>query len=47
MPIILPVVLIFVLGRSFFSSNQSYIMVGVIVLSTLYSYSLFKKKLIG
>ncbi len=46
-PIILPVILIFILGRSFFSSNQSYIMVGVIVLSALYSYSLFKKKIIG
>lgn len=46
-PIILPVILIFVVGRSFFSSNQSYIMVGVIVLSALYSYSLFKKKIIG
>ena len=46
-PMILPVILIFILGRSFFSSNQSYIMVGVIVLSALYSYSLFKKKIIG
>ena len=46
-PIILPVILIFVVGRSFFSSNQSYIMVGVIVLSALYSYGLFKKKIIG
>ena len=44
---ILPVILIFVVGRSFFSSNQSYIMVGVIVLSALYSYGLFKKKIIG
>lgn len=43
----LTVILIFVVGRSFFSSNQSYIMVGVIVLSALYSYSLFKKKIIG
>lgn len=46
-PMILPVILIFVVGRSFFSSNQSYIMVGLIVLSALYSYSLFKKKIIG
>ena len=29
-PIILPVILIFVVGRSFFSSNQSYIMVGAV-----------------
>lgn len=42
-PIILPVVLIFVLGRSFFSSNQSYIMVGVIIVSAIYSYLLYKK----
>lgn len=42
-PMIVPIVLIFALGRSFFSSNQSYIMVGVIILSALYSYTLHKK----
>lgn len=45
-PILVPVALIFIVGRSFFSSNQSYIMVGVIILSALYSYMLHKKNLI-
>lgn len=42
LPIVLPIILIFVLGRAFFSSNQSYIMVGIIILSALYSYRLYK-----
>lgn len=41
-PIVLPIILIFMLGRSFFSSNQSYIMVGVIIVSSIYSYLLYK-----
>lgn len=45
-PIIVPIVLIFVVGRAFFSSNQSYIMVAVIILSACYSYMLYKKNLI-
>lgn len=45
-PILIPVALILLVGRQFFSDNQSYIMVGIIVLSALYSYGLFKKKLI-
>lgn len=45
-PIILPITLIFIVGRSVFASAQSYIMVGVIILSVLYSYVLAKKKMI-
>lgn len=45
-PILVPVVLIFIVGRQFFSNNQSYIMAGVIILSALYSYMLFKKKML-
>lgn len=43
-PIILPLVLIFIVGRAFFSSNQSYIMVAVILVSVFYSYMLYKNK---
>ena len=34
---------ILVIGRKVFSSNQSYIMVGVIILSVIYSLALYKK----
>ena len=43
-PVILPIIIIFAVGRSFFSSNQSYIMVAVIIASAVYSYGLYKKK---
>lgn len=42
-PILLPILAILVVGRKTFSSNQSYIMVGVIILSVLYSLALYKK----
>lgn len=45
-PILVPIVLIFIVGRAFFSSNQSYIMVAVIILSAIYSYMLHKKNLL-
>lgn len=45
-PMIVPLVLIFIVGRAFFSSNQSYIMVAVIILSACYSYMLHKKNLL-
>lgn len=45
-PIAVPLVLIFIVGRAFFSSNQSYIMVAVIILSACYSYMLHKKNLL-
>lgn len=45
-PVLIPAVLILLGGRQFFSDNQSYIMVGMIILSAFYSYGLFKKKLI-
>lgn len=45
-PILVPLVVIFIVGRSFFSSNQSYIMVAVILLSVFYSYTLHKKGII-
>ena len=42
-PILLPIIAILTVGRKVFSSNQSYIMIGVIVLSVLYSLALHKK----
>ena len=42
-PIVLPIIAILVIGRKVFSSNQSYIMVGVIILSVIYSLALYKK----
>lgn len=42
-PILLPVITILLTGRSMFSSNQSYIMVAVIILSVMYSLTLYKK----
>ena len=42
-PIALPIIAILVIGRKVFSSNQSYIMVGVIILSVIYSLALYKK----
>lgn len=45
-PILVPIVVIFIVGRAFFSSNQSYIMVAVILLSAGYSYMLHKKGVI-
>ena len=41
--IALPIIAILVIGRKAFSSNQSYIMVGVIILSVIYSLALYKK----
>ena len=41
--IALPIIAILVIGRKVFSSNQSYIMVGVIILSVIYSLALYKK----
>ena len=37
---------IFIVGRTFFSSYQSYIMMIIIIFSALYSYGLHKKGLI-
>ena len=42
-PILLPIIAILTVGRKVFSSNQSYIMIGVIVLSVLYSLAFHKK----
>lgn len=44
-PILLPIVAIFIVGRGFFSTNQSYIMIGIIILSSVYSYFLHKDKM--
>lgn len=46
LPIVLPIILIFIVGRTFFSSYQSYIMMIIIILSGVYSYMLHKKGLI-
>lgn len=46
LPIILPIVVIFIVGRAFFSSYQSYIMMIIIIFSALYSYALHKKGII-
>lgn len=43
-PIALPIIAILVIGRKVFSSNQSYIMVGVIILSVIYSLALYKRE---
>ena len=43
LPIVLPIILILIVGRTFFSSYQSYIMMFVIILSGVYSYMLHKK----
>lgn len=43
-PLIAAVITITIVGRSFYSANQSYIMIGIIFLSAFYSYRLFKKK---
>ena len=43
LPIVLPIILILIVGRTFFSSYQSYIMMFVIILSGVYSYTLHKK----
>ena len=43
LPILLPIVLILIVGRTFFSSYQSYIMMLVIILSGVYSFMLHKK----
>lgn len=42
-PVLLPVAIILIIGRSTFSSFQSYIMLGVIVASCAYSWYLHKK----
>ena len=46
LPILLPIAVIFIVGRTFFSSYQSYIMMIIIIFSALYSYGLHKKGLI-
>lgn len=43
-PVAASIAAIFLLGRSFFSANQSFIMIGVIILSAFYSYGLHKRK---
>lgn len=43
-PIVVPAIIILLIGRSQFSSLQSYIMIGIILLSVLYSYLLHKKE---
>lgn len=43
-PILLPIIVVLSVGRKFFSSNQSYIMVGVILCSCFYTYLLYKQK---
>lgn len=35
----------FIVERGFFSTNQSYIMIGIIILSSVYSYFLHKDKM--
>lgn len=42
----IPVILVPVLGRKFFSSNQSFIMMAVILISIFTSYWMYKKKMI-
>lgn len=42
----IPIVLVPVLGRKFFSLNQSFIMIGVILISIFSSYYMYKKKII-
>ena len=46
LPILLPIAVIFIVGRTFFSSYQSYIMMIIIIFSALYSYGLHKNGLI-
>lgn len=41
-PLVLAIAIIFIVGRSFFGTNQSYIMILVIIASALYSYRLHK-----
>lgn len=43
LPVILPIALLFLVGRGFFGTNQSYLMIGVIIASSVYSYFLHKK----
>lgn len=43
-PILLPIMAIFLVGRSFFGANQSYIMILVIIASAFYSYFLHRDK---
>lgn len=42
----IPVILVPILGRKFFSSNQSFIMMAVILISIITSYWMYKKKMI-
>ena len=44
--VILPILIRFVVGAEFFSANSSYIMIGVIIVSTLFSYFLYKRDMI-
>lgn len=43
-PVAASVAVIFMTGRSFFGTNQSYIMIGIILLSSLYSFRLYKRR---
>jgi hypothetical protein len=42
---VLPIVLILIIGRSVFSSNQGYVLIGCAIVSILYSYFINKKDL--
>ena len=43
-PVLMPIILSFICGRSFFSQNQSYLMVAVILVSVFVAYQSNKKK---
>ena len=43
-PVLMPVILCFIFGRSFFSQNQSYLMVVVILVAVFVAYQSYKKK---
>ncbi len=42
----IPIILVPLLGRKFFSSNQSFVMMAVIILSVATSYWMYKKKIL-
>lgn len=42
----IPIILVPLLGRKFFSSNQSFVMMAVIILSVVTSYWMYKKKIL-
>lgn len=43
-PVAASVAVIFLTGRNFFSANQSFIMIGIILLSSFYSYHLYTRR---